>query len=63
VPELLIVIRLRECGSADEGFEAGLADYAVLVESGRTPWEAVHRLVAGHRALLELRWTEEALSR
>ena len=56
MPELLITIRVRELGPADRRFEAALADYP-LVESGRTPWEAVNRLVAGHRALLERRWT------
>jgi hypothetical protein len=56
MPELVVVIRLRECGPADERFEAALADCPVLVESGGTPWEAVNRLVGGHRALLERRW-------
>ena len=39
------------------GYEARLADYPVLVETGRTPWEAVNRLVGAHRALLERRWS------
>jgi hypothetical protein len=56
MPELAVVIRVRECGLADERFEAALGDYPVLVESGRTPWEAINRLVGGHRALLERRW-------
>ena len=55
MPELLITIRVRELGPADRRFEAALADYP-LVESGRTPWEAVNRLVGAHRALLERRW-------
>jgi hypothetical protein len=56
VPELLITIRVRERGPADKRFEAALADYP-LVESGRTPWEAVNRLVGAHRGLLERRWS------
>jgi hypothetical protein len=47
-----VAIDLRR---GDAGFEASLADYP-LVESGRTAWEAVNRLVGGHRALLERRW-------
>jgi hypothetical protein len=39
-------------------YEARLADYPVLVETGRTPWEAVNRLVGAHRGLLERRWAE-----
>ena len=54
-PELLITIRVHELGPADKRFEASLADYP-LVESGRTPWEAVNRLVGAHRALLVRRW-------
>lgn len=57
MPELLIAIRLRRCGPAEEAFEAALVDYPLLVESGRTPWEAVNRLVGAHRALLERRWS------
>ena len=48
-----VVIDLRWCGSE---FVAALSDYPLLTESGRTPWEAVHRLIAGHRGLLERRW-------
>lgn len=38
-------------------FEAELADYPPVNERGGSPWEAVHRLVANHRALLERRWS------
>src|SRR4051794_8127555 len=57
VPELLVTIRVRELGPADRRFEAALADYP-LVESGRTRWEAVNRLVGAHRGLLERRGLE-----
>ena len=43
MPELLIAIRLRQCGPAEERFEAALVGYPLLVETGRTPWEAVNR--------------------
>jgi hypothetical protein len=57
MPELVVVIRLRECGPTDEAFEAALADYPLLREFGRAPWEAVNRLVGAHRAVLERRWS------
>jgi hypothetical protein len=38
-------------------YEAELADYAAVRELGSSPWEAVHRLVANHRGLLERRWS------
>jgi hypothetical protein len=53
-----VVIRVTDRG---HGFEAELADYPVLREAGATPWEAVHRVVADHRALLERRWSAGAL--
>src|SRR4051794_41805725 len=49
------VIRVRVREGPQDRFEAVFADYPVLVERRRTPWEAVNRLVAGHRALLERR--------
>jgi hypothetical protein len=39
-------------------FEAEISNYAVVNERGASPWEAVHRLVANHRAVLERRWAE-----
>jgi hypothetical protein len=38
--------------------EAEVPNYPVVNELGSTPWEAVHRLVANHRAVLERRWAE-----
>ncbi len=38
-------------------YEAELPDYPAVRELGMTPWEAVHRLVASHRAVLERRWS------
>jgi hypothetical protein len=38
-------------------FEAELEGYAAVRELGRSPWEAVHRLVSMHRGLLERRWS------
>jgi hypothetical protein len=52
--EFRVVIDLRSRGAE---VEAVLADYPLLAESGRTPWEAVDRLVARHRVLLERRWS------
>jgi hypothetical protein len=42
--------------ASGERFEAELASYPVVCEVGGSPWEAVSRLVSGHRALLERRW-------
>jgi hypothetical protein len=53
-----VVIRVTDRG---QRFEAELADYPALREAGATPWEAVHRVVAGHRALLERRWSAGAV--
>jgi hypothetical protein len=38
-------------------YEAELEGYAAVRESGMTAWEAVYRLVANHRPLLERRWS------
>ena len=51
-----VVINDRGAEFAADRFEASLADYPLVRELGRTPWEAVNRLVGGHRALLERRW-------
>jgi hypothetical protein len=51
-----VVVRDRGADLEADRFEAVFEDYAVLRELGRTPWEAVHRLVGSHRALLERRW-------
>ena len=37
-------------------FDVELESYPVLRESGQTTWEALNRLVGGHRALLERKW-------
>ena len=60
-----VVIRVRDRGGASDGarYEAELVDYPVLRELGATPWEAVRRLVAGHRTLLERRWSTVGLWR
>ena len=42
--------------SAPSVREVELESYPALRESGRTTWEALNRLVGGHRALLERRW-------
>ncbi len=52
-----IVVLDRGAEFGAERFEAGLEDYALLREVGRSPWEAVNRLVGAHRALLERRWS------
>ena len=44
-------------------FRAELSSYSVASELGHTPWEAVHRLVANHRVLLERRWSVEREAR
>ena len=54
-----LVVRDRGPGLEVDRFEASLEDYPLLREVGRTPWEAVHRLVGAHRALLERRWAAE----
>ena len=38
-------------------FEADVPSYPLVSERGATPWEAVFRLVAMHRAVLERRWS------
>ena len=38
-------------------YEAEPEGYVAVRESGMTPWEAVYRLVANHRPLLERRWS------
>jgi hypothetical protein len=64
-----VVIRVRDHGPAPvrcgggglveswRRFEADLPCYPVVSERGVTPWEAVFRLVAMHRAVLERRWS------
>ncbi|MBE2317827.1 hypothetical protein DVA67_017730 [Solirubrobacter sp. CPCC 204708] len=52
--ELRVALIVRECAGR---FEAEVEGYPLLRESGRTPWEAVNRLVGAHRALLERRWS------
>jgi hypothetical protein len=63
------VIRVRDhgpapprcgCGGLLESwrrFEADLPSFPVVSVRGVTPWEAVFRLVAMHRAVLERRWS------
>jgi hypothetical protein len=51
-----VVVDDRGAELVADRFEASLADYPLVRELGRTPWEAVNRLVGGHRALLERRW-------
>jgi hypothetical protein len=61
---LNVSIEVRDRGPAfADRFEAELADFPALREVGRSPWEAVHRLVAGHRGLLERRWSAEGAPR
>jgi hypothetical protein len=43
-------------------YKAEVSGYAAARELGSSPWEAVHRLVSNHRALLERRWSAEATS-
>jgi hypothetical protein len=38
-------------------YAAEVESFPALREVGRSPWEAVSRLVGGHRALLERRWS------
>ena len=38
-------------------FEAEVVGYAAVRELGMSPWEAVHRVIANHRTLLERRWS------
>ena len=52
-----IVVLDRGVALGADRFEAGLEDYPLLREFGRSPWEAVNRLVGAHRALLERRWS------
>jgi len=52
-----LVVRDRGVEFGPDRFEAALEDYPLLRELGRTPWEAVNRLVGAHRPLLERRWT------
>jgi hypothetical protein len=52
-----LVVRDRGAEFGGDRFEAALADYPLVRELGRTPWEAVNRLVGAHRALLERRWS------
>ena len=42
-------------------YEAVLPSYPVVSERGVTPWEAVFRLVAMHRAVLERRWSRQGV--
>ena len=57
VLRVAVVVRDRGVEFGAERFEASLADYGLLRELGRTPWEAVNRLIGAHRALLERRWS------
>jgi hypothetical protein len=43
-------------------YEAELEGYAPVRELGRSPWEAVHRLVSCHRPLLERCWSADGFS-
>ena len=64
-----VVIRLRDRGPEPawhvhrglfgpwRRFEAEVVDFPAVREAGMTPWEAVHRLVSSHRAVLERRWS------
>jgi hypothetical protein len=52
-----IVVLDRGVAFGADRFQAGLEDYPLLREFGRSPWEAVNRLVGAHRGLLERRWT------
>src|SRR3954449_1002432 len=46
-PVLRVSVEVRDRGSSPETrFEAELAGFAVLREAGRTPWEAISRLIA-----------------
>jgi hypothetical protein len=55
---LSVSIEVRDRGPAfEDRYAAALADFPALREVGRSPWEAVHRLVREHRALLERRWS------
>ena len=38
-------------------FPAEVVGYEALRELGMSPWEAVHRVIANHRTLLERRWS------
>jgi hypothetical protein len=38
-------------------FEAEVVGFAIVREAGISPWDAVSRLVANHRPLLERRWS------
>ena len=42
-------------------FEAELVSYPLAREVGTSPWDAVHRLLANHRGLLERRWSAERM--
>jgi hypothetical protein len=53
-----VSVEVRDRGPAfEDRFVAELADFPALREVGRSPWEAVHRLVGEHRSLLERRWS------
>jgi hypothetical protein len=68
-----VVIRVRDHGPAPVRlpsadliepwcrFEAELPSYPLVCERGVTPWEAVYRLVANHRSVLERRWSPAGL--
>ena len=55
---LIVSVEVRDLGpDAGWRYEAELTDFPALREVGRTPWEAINRLVGSHRALLERRWS------
>jgi hypothetical protein len=55
---LSVTVEVRDLGPETAfRYEAELEDFPVLREVGRTPWEAINRLVGSHRGLLERRWS------
>jgi hypothetical protein len=70
-----VVIRVRDRGLEPEWhtdrrlcgpwcrYEAELVSFPVVRELGMSPWEAVHRLIANHRAVLERRWSGQGALR
>jgi hypothetical protein len=57
-PVLSVSVEVRDLGpEAASRYEAELTDFPALRELGRTPQEAINRLVAAHRGLLERRRT------
>jgi hypothetical protein len=57
-PVLSVSLEVPDLGpEAACRYEAELTDFPALREAGRTPWEAINRLLASHRGLLERRWS------